>query len=156
VRVLAASCICGMLLLTKGSDARVVLAERLALIAAAAPVLQHARCVAALDVGWVGASTTADVVDLAGVTDDSIAMLHGGHTSKRIPETLLRQRRVDAAVLLANGEVSGQPLEKIAWARAVEARVAREAAALGFVIRETLELPSTGQRYVVLGMQGRP
>jgi hypothetical protein len=156
LRVLAASGISGLLLFTKGSDARAVLADRLALVARAAPLLERAHCVAALDVGWVGAATRADIVDLAGVTDASIAMLHGGHTSKRVPETLLRTRRVDAAVLLASGQVSEQPLDRVAWARAVEARVAREAAALGFILRATLELPRTGQQYVVLTLQSGP
>jgi hypothetical protein len=150
VRVLAASAVSGLLLFTKGSNARGVLAERLALVARAAPLLERAHCVVALDVGWVGASTSADIVDLAGVTDESIAMLHGGHTSKRIPETLLRARGVDAAVLLASGHVSGLPLDRVAWARAVETRAAREAEAMGFTLRGALELPSTGQRYVIL------
>jgi hypothetical protein len=155
VRMLAASGVSGLLLFTKGSDARGVLAERLALIARAAPSLERAHSVAALDVGWVGASTSADIVDLAGVTDPAIAMLHGGHTSKRVPETLLRSRGVDAAVLLASGQAAEEPLDRVTWARAVEARVAREAAALGFIVRATLELPSTGQRYVVLTLKGR-
>ena len=151
VRLLVASGVSALLLFTKGNDARGVLGDRLALIADAVPVLRGAHRVAALDVGWVGVATDADIVDLAGVTDESIATLHGGHTSKRVPDTLLRSRRVDAALLLASGPVAGQPLGAIRWARTVEARVAHEAAAMGFVLHATLELGKTGQRYAVLG-----
>ncbi|HVW26433.1 MAG TPA: hypothetical protein VHC69_13790 [Polyangiaceae bacterium] len=154
LRVLVAASVSALLLFTKGRAARGVLAERLALVARAEPLLRGAERVAALDVGWVGAATAADIVDLAGITDDGVAMLHGGHTSKRIPATFLKERHVDAAVLLANGLVSsGQPPAHVAWARAVEARVAREAAALGFTVKATLELPSEGQRYFVLTLQ---
>jgi hypothetical protein len=107
-------------------------------------------------VGWVGAATDSDVVDLAGVTDETIGRLRGGHTSKRIPEALLEHRGVDAAVLLANGPVSAGYLPEAPWARAVEARVAREAAGLGFEPRASLELSGTAQRYVVLTVRGRP
>jgi hypothetical protein len=112
--------------------------------------------VAALDVGWVGAATDADIVDLAGITDETIARLRGGHTSKRVPEGLLRHRGVDTLVLLAFGPAVAGSLESARWARAVEARVAREAADLRFEPRATLELGKTGQRYVVLTLHDGP
>ncbi|HEX4336258.1 MAG TPA: hypothetical protein VH062_10115 [Polyangiaceae bacterium] len=156
VRLVVASGMSALLLFTKGSDARGVLADRRALITGARPYLVGARSVAALDVGWVGVATDADIVDLAGITDPSIAFLHGGHTSKRIPDGLLRHRHVDHLVLLAAGPVSDGDLAGAPWARAVEARVAREAAELGFVVRATLELPKTGRRYVVLTLKDEP
>ncbi len=63
-------------------------------------VLATKRCVAALDIGWVGASTDAAIVDLAGLTDPAIAVLPGGHTSKRVDATMLRSRGVDGLVAL--------------------------------------------------------
>jgi hypothetical protein len=155
-RVVAASAVSATLLFTKGTAARSVLAERLDLIARARPVLRGAHQVAALDVGWVGVASDADIVDLAGITDESIAMLRGGHTSKRIPEGLLRHRHVDHVVLLAAGPVLDGALADAPWARAVEARTAHEAAELGFVVRASLELSSTGQRYVVLTSKDEP
>jgi hypothetical protein len=156
LRVALASAVCAIQLLTTGAEARGVLADRLALIQHAAPVLHGARKVAALDVGWVGAATDADIVDLAGITDETIARLRGGHTSKRVPEGLLRHRGVDTLVLLAFGPAVAGSLESARWARAVEARVAREAADLRFEPRATLELGKTGQRYVVLTLHDGP
>src|SRR5204862_350726 len=62
--------------------------------------LAGAKVVAALDVGWVGAVSDFTLLDLAGVTDEAVAMLPGGHTSKRVDDALLRHRDVDALVLL--------------------------------------------------------
>ncbi|MBX3206452.1 MAG: hypothetical protein KF764_15365 [Labilithrix sp.] len=84
------------------------------LIAQARPLLAGAKVVAALDVGWVGASTGASVVDLAGLTDPSIAALHGGHTSKAVDLAMLLDRDVDTIV------VYGEP-------RLVEQRLLRSA-----------------------------
>jgi hypothetical protein len=156
VRVGLASTVCAAQLFTTGAAARGVLAARLALIERAAPALRGAHEVAALDVGWVGAATDADVVDLAGITDETIGRLRGGHTSKRVPEGLLRHRGVDALVLLSFGPVPAGGLESAPWARAVEARVAREAADLRFEPRATLELGKTRQQYVVLTLHDAP
>jgi hypothetical protein len=60
--------------------------------------LQTAHTVAALDVGWVSAATDATIVDLAGLTDSSIAVLPGGHTSKRIDAPFLLARDPDVVV----------------------------------------------------------
>jgi hypothetical protein len=158
LRLAAASAVSGVLLLDKGAVARGVLAQRLALIDEARPLLAGARRVATLDVGWVGAATDAELVDLAGVTDESIARLPGGHTSKRISPRLLEHRQVDALVLLVDlvdGPVP-EDFRLAEWARAVEARVSREAAELGFVVRASLELRGTRQRYLVLRLQPGP
>ena len=82
-----------------GTAGRHVGADRAALVEAARPVLAGFHRVAALDVGWVGAATEADVVDLAGVTDPAIAALPGGHTSKRVDARLLLDRQADALLL---------------------------------------------------------
>lgn len=145
----------GALLFDKGAATRGVGTQRHELIERARPLLARAARVAALDVGWVGAATSSDVVDLAGVTDESVARLPGGHTSKRIPPLFLEQRGADTVVLLVDGPVPVSDWRRSPWARAVEARVAREAADLGFVLRGVLELRGTRQTYVVLGLQNR-
>jgi hypothetical protein len=156
LRALLATAVCATLLFDKGRVARAVGSQRLELVRRARPLLAPARRVAALDVGWVGAATSSDVVDLAGVTDESVARLPGGHTSKRLPPFFLEQRGVDTVVLLVEGDVPRADLPRARWARAVEARVAREAADLGFVLRAVLEVRGTAQSYVVLGLQNRP
>jgi hypothetical protein len=131
-----------------GPDARRVGAERGRLIAAARPVLARDARVAALDVGWVGAASDADVIDLAGVTDPQVAFFPGGHTSKRIPAAWLFARQPTAIVLLlARGEALRVPFERSAFSRSVEQRLA-ELAAGEFRVRTTLHL--AGQAYVVL------
>lgn len=99
--------------------------DRRALIAELAPALAGARVVATEDVGWVGAATGATLVDLAGVTDPSIARLPGGHTSKHVDARLLDDRRVDALVLLLDAPADpGRPWTASRFSRNVEARIA--------------------------------
>jgi hypothetical protein len=126
-----------------GPTARGVGPDRQRLIEAAKAPLAGAKVVAALDVGWVGAVSDFMVVDLAGVTDETVAMLPGGHTSKRIDDALLRSRDVDALVLLAY-----PPHDELA--REVERRVLLTPTAQG--LRRVARLPIAGgrQHYVVL------
>jgi hypothetical protein len=154
-RVALASGVSAALLVDKGQATRGVLRARLALIAGARPALAGARRVAALDVGWVGAATQADIVDLAGVTDPVIARLPGGHTSKRLPPGFLRGRGVDALVLLVEG-AAPESLRRAVWSRVVEARAGQEAEDLGFKVERSLELSGTSQRYLVLRLQNGP
>ncbi len=142
--------LCSALLLAVGlgPDARRVGADRARLIAAARPVLADDERIAALDVGWVGAASDAEVIDLAGVTDPEVAFFQGGHTSKRIPSAWLFARRPTAIVLLlARGGRLVVPYQQSAFARGVEQRVAQLVAA-EFRVRTTLSL--AGQSYVVL------
>jgi hypothetical protein len=143
------------LAVSKGPVARRVLAARLHLIGEARPLLAAAKRPAALDVGWVGAATDADVVDLAGVTDETIARLPGGHTSKRIPPQMLARRNVDALVLLAGRTTRTDSFER-PWARAVESRVALQARELNFEVHGTLHLSGTEQEYVVFLAKNAP
>jgi hypothetical protein len=106
------------LTLMVGSAGRRVMQDREHAIQQAREPLRGARAVAALDVGWVGAATDANIVDLAGITDEAVAMLPGGHTSKRIDDALLRSRQVDALVLLES------PFVPETYDREVERRVA--------------------------------
>jgi len=131
-----------------GPDARRVQADRARLIAAARPVLEHDTRIAALDVGWVGAASSAQVIDLAGVTDPQVAHFPGGHTSKHIPGPWLFARRPSAIVLLlARGASLESPYENTVFARAVEQHVARLVAP-EFRPRTTLKLGD--QTYLVL------
>ncbi|MGC4088385.1 MAG: hypothetical protein QM756_10885 [Polyangiaceae bacterium] len=101
VRVTAALSASGLLFVGRASSARGVGVQRMHLIEASRSALQGAQRVATLDVGWVGASTAASVVDMAGVTDPWVARLPGGHTTKKLPDSFLEARDVDALVLLA-------------------------------------------------------
>lgn len=119
----------GVLLLAIGhrtiADARLVSDDRASLVQAARPLIADARRVAALDVGWVGAATEADLVDLAGLTDPEIAALPGGHTSKRVDAMFLLARDPDALVFyrparvvearLEDDEVLARHFETSAW-----------------------------------------
>jgi hypothetical protein len=137
-----------------GTDGRSVGADRAALVANARPLLAGADRVAALDVGWVGAATEADIVDLAGLTDPEIAALPGGHTSKRVDAMFLLSRRPDALLLYAPAGLPGGALE--AWQdarypRVVEARLAQdEVVARHFAPAAWLPLGSRGAGYVLL------
>lgn len=90
---------------TAASAGRHVQDDRRALVDRARPVLRDAHVVAALDVGWVSAATDARIVDLAGLTDPSIAALAGGHTSKRVSAAMLLDRDVDTVLVYANRRV---------------------------------------------------
>jgi hypothetical protein len=137
-----------------GWPARRIHEHRLALIQSARAPLAGARNVAALDVGWVGAATNANVIDLAGVTDPLVARLPGGHTSKRVTEGLFESRQVDAVVLLlAPGSPKVEHLEQARFGRAVESHVAAFPL-LGTMRPVTeLRLGGTDQRYLVLVRQ---
>jgi hypothetical protein len=83
-----------------GPAAARVGSKRMAVIEQLRPWIENAKSVACVDAGWTGALTRGKVVDLAGVTDPAIAVLPGGHTSKRIPSALFDARAVDTLVLL--------------------------------------------------------
>ena len=134
-------------------DARAVLDRRLQLVAGAAPLLEGAQRVVSLDVGWVGLTTRAPVVDLAGVTDPDVAYLAGGHTSKRIAPDFARRRAVDAAVVLAppgQKPAIGDQARVGMGSRAVEARLLHQLGELGFRSVGLVPLGGTTQSYVVL------
>jgi hypothetical protein len=98
-RAIAALALGIALFVTGAPPGRHVLRDRKDLIASARPMFAGSRVVAALDVGWVGAATEADIVDLAGLTDPAIASLPGGHTSKPVDVAMLLERDVDTVVV---------------------------------------------------------
>jgi hypothetical protein len=120
----------GVVLIARGGTAgRRVGPDRAALVERARPLLAGVGRVAALDIGWAGAATEADIVDLAGLTDPQIAALPGGHTSKRVDAIFLLARQPEALLLYASGPPSGPHLEgwaEGAYPRLVEARLARD------------------------------
>jgi hypothetical protein len=142
-----------VLWVTQARAARGVLGHRLALITGARPLLAGAERVAAVDVGWVGAATDADVVDLAGVTDPTVARLAGGHTTKHIQEGFLRARGVDAVVLLLAEGTPAEPWTESRFAYGVEPRIARQAEALGLAPAGTVPLGGTAKSYLVLRLR---
>lgn len=139
-----------------GADWRRVGADRAALIRAARPSLADCRRIAALDVGWVGASTESDVLDLAGVTDPEIAVLPGGHTSKRVDGILLADRGADALLLFApEGLLAGlDAWTEARFGRAVEARLAADATVMHrFAPAAWLPYGRDGAGYVLLRLR---
>lgn len=135
---LAAAIVLGALLAVRAAPAgRGVHGDRADLIRRARPVLAGAHVVAALDVGWVSAATDASIVDLAGLTDASIAMLPGGHTSKRVDTSMLLDRNVDTMIVYSD-------------VRVVELRIVRsELFAARFEKTAELSLGSRGAFYTV-------
>jgi hypothetical protein len=137
-----------------GTEGRHVGADRAALVARARPLLAGVHRVAALDVGWVGAATEADILDLAGVTDPAIAALPGGHTSKRIDARLLLDRDAGALLLyLPEGLPPGGAAEwaEATYGRVVEARLAADPVTSRHFAEPTfIPLGARGAGYVLL------
>jgi hypothetical protein len=150
-----AAILLGLLLLARGGTAgRLVGADREALIRQSRSRLEPLGRIASLDVGWVGAATEADVIDLAGVTDPEVAALPGGHTSKRVGALFLLSRSPGALLLYS---ATGLPRGRLdAWrdadfSRVVEARLARDdLIARHFEPEAWLPLGPRGAGYVLL------
>ncbi|MGA7123656.1 MAG: hypothetical protein WBY94_26365 [Polyangiaceae bacterium] len=135
-----------------GTEGRRVGADRAALVRQARPALAGFRRVAAVDIGWVGASTDAEIVDLAGLTDPEIAALPGGHTSKRVDSMFLLSRKPDALLLYVPfGLPELEDWPDASYSRVVEARLARDpVVARHFAAAAWLPLGTSGAGYVLL------
>ena len=151
----AVAVVLGLALIARGGTAgRRVGADRAALIAEARPLLAGVHCIASLDVGWVGAATDAEIVDLAGLTDPTVAALPGGHTSKRVDAMFLLSREPDALLFYAakpppNGEL--ERWTEAPYTRVVEARLARDAiVARRFGPEAWIPLGEAGAGYILL------
>ncbi|HEY8039184.1 MAG TPA: hypothetical protein VIF15_05290 [Polyangiaceae bacterium] len=152
-RSLAALALGVYLVVRGGTDGRGVGADRAALVAEARPLLADTTRVAALDIGWVGAATDADIVDLAGLTDPEIAALPGGHTSKRVDAMFLLGRHPDALLLYLPGGLPGglETWPDATYGHVVEARLAAdEVVARHFFAAAWLPLGARGAGYVLL------
>jgi hypothetical protein len=151
----AIALVVGVVLIARGgTGGRSVGADRALLVRDARPVLGSLARVASLDVGWVGAATDADLLDLAGVTDPVIATLPGGHTSKQVPATLILAHDPDALLLYTPRGLPGGALDAYrdaAYSRAIEARLAADdVIARHFAPSAFLPLGASGAGYVVL------
>src|SRR5512133_169500 len=128
-----------------------IVEQRQLLIRAADSAFANAKVVASPDVGWVGAAFTGPIVDLAGVTDPSVAYLRGGHTSKQIQRQLFIARAVDhVVVLLAPNSPMASPWTDSSFARKIDWRAAKIGEELGCQPTTTLPLAFTTQVYMVL------
>ncbi|MET0792126.1 MAG: hypothetical protein ABW061_11445 [Polyangiaceae bacterium] len=136
-----------ILALGLGARARRVGEDRAQLISDARAVFAHDARIAALDVGWLGAASDAQLIDLAGVTDPEVAFFPGGHTSKRIPGAWLFSHQPTAIVLFLADQDLNDPFEGSWFSRPVEARIAHLVAS-EYRVRTTLRLGA--QSYVVL------
>lgn len=125
-----------------GLASRQIVRQRSELEDAGRRALAGARRIASLDAGWVGLATDASVIDVAGVTDPSIAVLPGGHTSKRLGDGFLSQRDADAVVALWDARRDG-------WYRRNDARLAELASEAGFTRVAELPLRGSSFHYVV-------
>lgn len=145
---------CGVSLLTASRllpSSREVWAHRESVIQQLGPLLQGRRTVAALDIGVVGAATSAPVLDLAGLTDPIVARLPGGHTSKKVPQAYLARRGVDSLVLLLGpGAPLREPWYESVFARVVEQRLALYEDLARYGASGLVALGGTHQSYVVL------
>lgn len=112
--------------------------DRADLLRELGPTLAESRTIAAVDVGWVGvAAPLAEIVDLAGVTDPTVARLPGPHTGKKIPDGMLDSRGVDTLVLnLPGDEPIPEPWAQARFTHGVERYVALE--------------PGVAERFVVV------
>ncbi len=134
-----------------------VRADRLALVEAARAHFATSKRIAALDIGWLSAVTEAPIVDLAGLTDPEIAVLPGGHTSKRVDAAMLMARHVDTLVLFVNEGLPEGGLE--AWPSARYFRTVENRLAASPYLHEKLTpegfipLGSKGGGYVVLRLR---
>jgi hypothetical protein len=134
-----------------GLPARHVMQARQTLIGRAAPLLNGAQLVAGLDIGWLGVATQSDILDLAGITDTRVAALPGGHTTKKIPNSLFDFRKPDALVLLSAPAASLAPVwTDTPFARGVENHVANLDYWQDCSVRGTVPLQHTRQFYVIV------
>ena len=134
-----------------GVPGRHVMQARLELIREVAPLLKGAKLVAGLDVGWLGVAARNDIMDLAGTTDPRIALIPGGHTTKKIPNSWFDSLKPDALVLLlAPGESVAPNWSESRFARGVENRVSALEYWQGCTVRGQVPLKFTRQFYIVV------
>jgi len=125
--------------------------DRSVMIEQARPLLASAERVAAVDIGWLSAVSEGTVIDLAGVTDPDVAVLGGGHTSKRISPAFLSARGADTAVFFADPlPATLDAVSPAAFPRVVERRLADADAFAGrFAPAALLPLGRRGAGYVI-------
>jgi hypothetical protein len=65
----------------------------------AAKLRAYAHRVALVDIGFIGYASGCEIIDLAGITDPAVALMPGGHVSKRIDLAWLARRAPDTLLL---------------------------------------------------------
>lgn len=134
-----------------GLPGRHVFEVRAALIDDVQPLLAKSRQLAGLDVGWLGAAFPGDILDLAGITDPRVAMLAGGHTTKKIPNSWFDSRQPDTLVLLtAPGQAIRQSWQGTRFARVVENRVKDMPYWQNCTLLGDVQLRYTSQAYAII------
>jgi hypothetical protein len=147
IRVALALALAAYVLRVAAPAGRHVGANVASLVERARPLLDGARTIAAVDIGWPTAASEATIVDLAGVTDPEIASLPGGHTSKRVDAAFLVARDPDV-ILLYRVYEHGEPK----FPHVVAARLAAsDLIAQKYETRAFLPYGEDGAGYVVLG-----
>ncbi|MEO6419351.1 MAG: hypothetical protein ABIP39_08105, partial [Polyangiaceae bacterium] len=125
-RVAVAVAVGAYFMVYSAPQGRHVQRDREALAVLARPFLVGARSVATLDIGWPSAATEAPIIDLAGLTDPEIAVLPGGHTSKRVDVPFLLARKPEYVLVFvdkrANDSLEGW--RDALFTRVLEARFA--------------------------------
>ncbi len=144
-RALAAGGLAAYLLVFAAPEGRHIASDRRALAHSAKPLLAQAKSIAALDIGWPSSIFEGTIVDLAGLTDASIAVLPGGHTSKRVDPSMLFDRNPDVLLFYAKAH----SIDDAVYVRAVEARLAgADLVRSRYEPRAFLPLGATGFGYV--------
>jgi len=139
-----------------GSEARAVIEHRFEWIERGRPLLEDASVIAAVDIGWLGQATSAEIVDLAGVTDPRIARLSGSHTDKALSPGLFAARNVDAWVIRAQGTTAApEGLRELSCVYSVDQRLLGGAEDMGFVAVGKIAIPGTAGHYVVARLKPR-
>lgn len=134
-----------------GLPGRKVFEAREKLINDARPLLAQSRQVAGVDVGWLGAAFPGEILDLAGITDPRVALLEGGHTTKKIQNSWFDSRQPDTLVVLTAPGVSiRQPWQDTPLARGVENRVKRMDYWKSCQLSGTIGLRYTSQQYLLV------
>lgn len=119
-RVTVAIAVGAYFMVVSAPAGRHVQRDRKALIAHARPFVDDARSIASLDIGWPSAATEGAIVDLAGLTDPEVAVLPGGHTSKRVDVAFLLARKPEYVLVFVDKRAS-ESLD--AWRDALFTRV---------------------------------
>jgi hypothetical protein len=100
VALLGLACVLpGLDLGTRIPDLRAGDLTRARTLALASWLKTHAHSAALVDIGLIGYASDIDVIDLAGLTDERIARLPGGHLGKRIDPRDLAARYPQAIVV---------------------------------------------------------
>lgn len=160
LRILAPFALGLRLLFVAAPPGRHVERDRATLIEASKKYLQNAHVIATADIGWPTAASEGHIVDLAGLTDPNIAVLAGGHTSKRIDPAMVIDAHADVVLLYATDGVFASSFgawQVAEYEKLVDVRLASSALfSRHFEAVAFLPLGENGAGYVVLTKKESP